>query len=281
MDLYVFLAVLVAAACHAGWNTLLKLDLEPLTATVLMVCASGVLSLPIALYLGLPASASWPYLAASVAIHVGYFLSLATAYKAGDMGQVYPIARGAAPLMTAVLATLLLGESPGGYGWAGIALLASGIVLLAVRGGRVAKTFDARSVGFSLLTSLTITVYTIVDGSGARISGDPVAYTLWLFVLSSIVVGSYGYVRIGPTLLAAARTHWPITAMGSALSVAAYVIAIWAMTVAPIALVAALRETSVLFGALFATLILREPWIAARVVSAVMVLAGALLLRMR
>jgi drug/metabolite transporter (DMT)-like permease len=281
MDLYVFLAVLVAAACHAGWNTLLKLDLEPLTATVLMVCASGVLSLPIALYLGLPASASWPYLAASVAIHVGYFLSLATAYKGGDMGQVYPIARGAAPLMTAVLATLLLGESPGGYGWAGIALLACGIVLLAVRGGRVAKTFDARSVGFSLLTSLTITVYTIVDGSGARISGDPVAYTLWLFVLSSIVVGSYGYVRIGPTLLGAARTHWPITAMGSALSVAAYVIAIWAMTVAPIALVAALRETSVLFGALFATLILREPWVAARVVSAVMVLAGALLLRMR
>jgi drug/metabolite transporter (DMT)-like permease len=281
MDLFVFLAVLVAAAFHAGWNTLLKLDLEPLTATVLMVCASGALALPVALFLGLPRSESWPYLAASVAIHVGYFLSLATAYKAGDMGQVYPIARGAAPLMTAVLATLLLGESPGGYGWAGIMLLACGILLLAVRGGRAAKAFDPRSVGFSLLTSLTITAYTIVDGSGARVSGAPVAYTLWLFVLSAIVVGSYGYVRIGPPLVAAARGHWPSAAMGSALSVAAYVIAIWAMTVAPIALVAALRETSVLFGALFATLILREPWIAARIVSAVMVLAGALLLRMR
>jgi drug/metabolite transporter (DMT)-like permease len=281
MDLYVFLAVLVAAACHAGWNTLLKLDLEPLTATVLMVCVSGALSLPIALYLGLPASASWPYLAASVAIHVGYFLSLASAYKSGDMGQVYPIARGAAPLMTAVLATVILGESPGAYGWAGIALLACGILLLAMRGGRAGKVFDPRSVGFALLTSLTITVYTIVDGSGARVSGDPVSYTLWLFVLSALIVGSYGYVRLGSQLFSAARTHWPITAMGSALSVAAYVIAIWAMTVAPIALVAALRETSVLFGALFATLILREPWIAARIVSAVMVLGGALLLRMR
>jgi drug/metabolite transporter (DMT)-like permease len=281
MDLYVFLAVLVAAACHAGWNTLLKLDLEPLTATVLMVCASGALSLPIALYLGLPASASWPYLAASVAIHVGYFLSLASAYKSGDMGQVYPIARGAAPLMTAVLATVILGESPGAYGWAGIALLACGILLLAMRGGRAGKVFDPRSVGFALLTSLTITIYTIVDGSGARVSGDPVSYTLWLFVLSALIVGSYGYVRLGSQLFSAARTHWPITAMGSALSVAAYVIAIWAMTVAPIALVAALRETSVLFGALFATLILREPWIAARIVSAVMVLGGALLLRMR
>lgn len=281
MDLYVFLAVLVAAACHAGWNTLLKLDLEPLTATVLMVCASGALSLPIALYLGLPASASWPYLAASVAIHVGYFLSLASAYKSGDMGQVYPIARGAAPLMTAVLATVILGESPGAYGWAGIALLACGILLLAMRGGRAGKVFDPRSVGFALLTSLTITVYTIVDGSGARVSGDPVSYTLWLFVLSALIVGSYGYVRLGSQLFSAARTHWRITAMGSALSVAAYVIAIWAMTVAPIALVAALRETSVLFGALFATLILREPWIAARIVSAVMVLGGALLLRMR
>ncbi len=281
MDLYVFLAVLVAAACHAGWNTLLKLDLEPLTATVLMVCASGALSLPIALYLGLPTSASWPYLAASVAIHVGYFLSLASAYKAGDMGQVYPIARGAAPLMTAVLATGILGESPGGYGWAGIALLACGILLLAIRGGRAGKVFDRRTVGFALLTSLTITVYTIVDGSGARVSGDPVSYTLWLFVLSAFIVGSYGYVRLGSQLFSAARAHWSITAMGSALSVAAYVIAIWAMTVAPIALVAALRETSVLFGALFATLILREPWIAARIVSAVMVLGGALLLRMR
>jgi drug/metabolite transporter (DMT)-like permease len=281
VDLFVFLAVLGAAACHAGWNALLKLKLEPVVATALVAVASGVVVVPFALATGLPNAAAWPYVIASVVIHIGYYLALAEAYRTGDLGQAYPIARGSAPLLTAVLAGTLLGEALGVYGWAGVIVLAAGILLLAARGGRAAQPFDTRSVGFALLTSLTITAYTLVDGVGARIAGSSTAYTAWLFLLSGAVMTVYGFWRVGPRLIGDFKTHWPLAFAGAALSTAAYAIAIWAMTVAPIALVAALRETSVLFGALFASLFLREPWIAARIAATALVLAGALLLRVR
>lgn len=281
MDFFVFCAVLAAAACHAGWNALLKLRLEPVVATALVATASGLIAIPAVLVTGLPDAAAWPYLVGSVVIHVGYYLTLAEAYRFGDLGQVYPIARGAAPLMTAVLATVWLQETLGFYGWAGVILLAAGILLLAVRGGRPTRQFDARSVGFALLTSLTITSYTLVDGIGARLAGASTAYTAWLFLLSGLVMTMYGFLRVGRRLAGDFVSNWQMAIAGAALSTTAYAIAIWAMTVAPIALVAALRETSVLFGALFATLLLREPWVLARVTAAIIVLAGALLLRVR
>ena len=280
MNSFVFIAVLAAAACHAGWNTLLKFRLEPVVATALVAGASGVVALPAVLVTGMPAPASWPYLLGSVAIHVVYFLTLAQAYRSGDLGQVYPIARGTAPLMTAILASTWMHEALGVYGWGGVTALATGILLLAVKGGR-APAFDARSIGFALLTSLTITAYTIVDGLGARLSGAPIAYTAWLFLLSGAIMAVHGIVhtggrRVWPEL----QANWPLAVSGAALSIAAYAIAIWAMTVAPIALVAALRETGVLFAALFSTLILREPVMPARIVAALLVLAGAVLLRL-
>ena len=173
MDLFVFLAVLTAAAFHAGWNALLKLDIEPIVATCLVAAVSGLVAVPVAILVGVPNAAAWPYVLASVAIHIVYYLALAEAYKLGDLGQVYPIARGSAPLMTAGLATLWLGETLELFAWAGIVVLAAGILLLALRGGRAFARFDVRSVGFALLTSLTITAYTLVDGVGARLSARP------------------------------------------------------------------------------------------------------------
>lgn len=280
MDLTVFLAVLVAAACHAGWNALLKLNLEALTATTLVAVASGLVALPLVAVLGVPAAAAWPYLASSVLIHTLYYLALAQAYRTGDLGQVYPIARGTAPLLTAVLSTLVLGERLPWMGWAGVGLLASGILLLALRGNRALQPVDARAIGFALLTSLTITSYSIVDGTGARVAGAPVLYTAWLFVLSAVVMAVIGVALRGPQLRPAIAKSGVLALAGAALSVLAYIIAIWAMTRAPIALVAALRETSVLFAALFSTLLLREPVLPARIGAAGVVLAGALLLRL-
>jgi drug/metabolite transporter (DMT)-like permease len=281
MDLFVFLAVLAAAAFHAGWNALLKLNLEPIVATTLVAAASGLVAVPFAFAVGVPNLASWPYVLASVAIHIVYYLALAQAYKFGDLGQVYPIARGTAPLMTAVLATLWLGEALGALAWAGIVVLASGILLLAVRGGRVLERFDVRSVGFALLTSLTITTYTLVDGIGARLAGSALQYTVWLFLLSGGSMAAYGALRIGRRLVGDFAANWQLTLSGAALSTAAYGIAIWAMTVAPIALVAALRETSVLFAALFSMALLREPILAARIAAALLVLTGMVLVRLR
>jgi drug/metabolite transporter (DMT)-like permease len=279
MDTLVFIAVLAAAACHAGWNALLKLDLEPLVATAVVAVASGLVVVPLAVLAGLPDAAAWPYLVASAVIHIGYYAALAEAYRGGDLGHVYPIARGSAPLLTAVLASLLIAERLGGHGWAGILLLAAGILLLAVRGGRLGERFNARAVSFALLTALTISAYTLVDGIGARLAGSAAAYTAWLFVLSGAAMAAWGFARLGPRLGSELKANWPIALAGAALSTAAYGIAIWAMTVAPIALVAALRETSVLFATLFSTLLLREPWRVARVAATLIVLAGALLLR--
>jgi drug/metabolite transporter (DMT)-like permease len=177
---------------------------------------------------------------------------------------------------------LTLGEMLGLSGWAGVIALAGGILLLAVRGGRADRRFDARSVGFALLTSLTITSYTLSDGIGARVAGSAAAYTVWLFLLSGAAMSVYGLFRVGPRRLAGhSKANWAIALGGAVLSTAAYAIAIWAMTVTPIALVAALRETSVLFATLISTLLLREPWLAARIAAAVMVVAGAVLLRVR
>ena len=281
MDLFVFLAVLVAAACHAGWNALLKLKVEPIVATCLMALASSAVVLPLLPFVGLPAPPSWPYLLGSVVVHIAYFLALAQAYRFGDLGQVYPIARGSAPLLTALLAGIWIGEPLGAYGWAGIIVLASGILLLALRGRRSLQAFDARSVGFALLTSLTITAYTLIDGLGARISHSPLQYTVWLFLLSGAAMGVYGIAAIGRRFTTEFAANWRTAVAGAALSTAAYAIAIWAMTVAPIALVAALRETSVLFATLFGVALLREPLLPARIAAACLVLAGVVLVRLR
>jgi drug/metabolite transporter (DMT)-like permease len=279
MDAFVFLAVLSAAVFHASWNALLKMRAEPSVATTLVAVASALVAAPLAAYAGVPAAAAWPWLLASTTIHVGYFLGLSAAYRAGDLGQVYPIARGTAPLLTAVVATYWLGEQLGPRGILGVTVLAGGILLLAVKGGRTLQQFNGRAVAFALLTSLTTTSYTVVDGVGARLSGDAVAYTTWLFVLSGVAMAVYGRLRIGPQLLEECKIHWPIALGGGALSVAAYVIVVWAMTVAPIALVAALRETSVLFAAVLGTVLLREPMRMIRVAAAGLVLAGVLLVR--
>jgi drug/metabolite transporter (DMT)-like permease len=279
MDPFVFVAVLIAAACHAGWNAILKVNVEPIVATTMVAVASGLVVVPFAFLTGLPDAAAWPYLVASVVIHIGYYLALAEAYRHGDLGQVYPIARGTAPLLTAVAATVMLHEVPGLLGWCGLIALTCGILLLAARGGRPLRPLDSRSVGFALLTASTITAYTLVDGIGARVGG-PAAYAVWLFLLSGAAMALYGALYVGSRrLIGVPGGDWVLALCGAGLSTAAYAIVIWAMTVAPIAVVAALRETSVLFATLISTLVLREPWLAPRIGATLLVLAGALLLR--
>ncbi|MEZ5925533.1 MAG: DMT family transporter [Hyphomicrobiaceae bacterium] len=279
MELFVFAAVLVGAACHAGWNTAVKLRLDPLTAISGLAAAAGVAAIPLVIAFGIPAAPSWPYLAASVALHIVYNAALSEAYRAGDLGQVYPIARGAAPVMTALIGTLWLGETLGLSGWLGVVIITTGILLLSLRGGQALDS-DRRAVGFALLTALSITAYSLADGLGGRLSGSPHAYTAWLFLIDGIVMAIYGSWRQGAQLLRAARVNWRVMLLGGILSIASYWIAIWAMTQAPIGLVAALRETSVVFGAFFAWLLLKEPLRAVRIASACLVALGAIFIRL-
>jgi drug/metabolite transporter (DMT)-like permease len=281
MDNYVFLAVLFAAACHAGWNALIKVGLDPLSTTTLISIGSGLVALVFVPLVGVPALPAWPWLTASVAIHLIYFASLIESYRSGDLGQVYPIARGSAPLMTAAATTVFVGEPLTAIGWAGIVWLVAGVLLLSTRGGRVLAAIDRRAVAFALFTALTICTYSVVDGVGARLSVNPNAYSLWLFIGIALVMLPYALYRDGRDLVPAMRRYWRRGFVGGALQVLSYGIAVWAMTVAPIAIVATLRETSVLFGAVIAVVILKEPLRAVRVVAALLIVLGLILIRVQ
>jgi drug/metabolite transporter (DMT)-like permease len=279
MDSFVFAAVLFGAACHAGWNAVIKFGLEPFTTTALIAIASGIVAAPFVVALGLPPHEAWPWLIASIILHLGYYIGLTEAYRAGDMGQVYPIARGSAPLLTAVAATLI-GEKLEPLGWAGIAFLATGIFLLSWRGGRDLARLDRHAIGFALFTSVTIAGYSVVDGIGARLAGNAHAYTAALFVGDGLVMAAFAMLRRGSAVLLDMARYWKSGFVGGTLSLVAYGIAIWAMTVAPIAIVAALRETSVLFGALIAIVVLKEPLRPARIVATLLIVAGLGLIRL-
>jgi drug/metabolite transporter (DMT)-like permease len=281
MDPLVFAAVLVAAACHAGWNAAVKKGLDPLATTVAITVGSSVVAALLVPFVGLPPARAWPWVVASVLIHVVYFAALIESYRAGDMGQVYPIARGSAPLLTAGASAALIGETIGLAAWIGIVLLAGGVLLLSLRGGRDLARIDRRAVGFALFTALTICVYSLVDGTGARVSGDAHSYTAAMFLGNGIAVAAYGLFRRGPAAFGGLARHWPIGLFGGTLSLVSYGIVIWAMTVAPIAIVAALRETSVLFATLIAVVVLREPLRAVRLVAAVVIVIGVALIRLQ
>ena len=281
MENLVFLAVLFAALCHAGWNALIKVGLDPLSTTTLISVGSGIVALVLLPFVGLLAAAAWPWLIASVVIHLFYFAALIESYRAGDLGQVYPIARGAAPLMTATIATFAVGEHLSVLGWAGILALVAGVLLLSMRGGRALAHIDRRAVGFALATALTICAYSVVDGIGARSAGDPNTYSLSLFVGIALVMVPYALWRDGRDVVPAMQRFWWRGFAGGALQVLSYGIALWAMTLAPIAIVATLRETSVLFGAIIAVVILKEPLRAARIAAALLILCGLVLIRLQ
>jgi drug/metabolite transporter (DMT)-like permease len=280
MDSFVFIAVLFAAACHAGWNAAIKRGLDALATTVLISVGASVAAAIFLPVVGWPAAAAWPWCAASVVVHLGYFAALIESYRAGDMGQVYPIARGSAPLMTAAATTLFIGERLGLIGWCGIMLLAAGVLLLSLAGSRELARLDRRAVGFALCTALTICAYSVIDGVGGRLAASANAYSVALFLGIGPVMLIYALARRGRRIVAMMGRNWGTGLAGGALQLGSYGIAIWAMTVAPIALVAALRETSVLFGAVIAVVFLKEPLRASRIVAALMIVAGLTLIRL-
>lgn len=280
MDTLVFTAVLFAAACHAGWNAAIKRELDPFLTTVLISLGAAVVAAACLPIVGLPAAPAWPFVIASVLVHLVYFAALIESYRAGDLGQVYPIARGSAPLMTAIATTVFFGEQLGAFGWGGIVLLVAGVLLLSLRGSRELARLDRAAVGFALFTAVTICAYSVIDGLGARRALNANAYSVALFIGIGPVMALYALRRRGTGAFATMAGRWGTGLIGGMLQVGAYGIAIWAMTVAPIATVAALRETSVLFGAVIAVAILKEPLRLGRVLGAVLIVAGLVLIRL-
>ena len=269
MALNVLLVVLLGAFLHASWNLLVKAGHDTRIATAGVYIGGGVLAGLALPFLPLPASASWPYLAASTAIEVFYGVLLAAAYRVGDLSHAYPLMRGTAPLLVAIGSAALIGEPLSRGVWIGVALVSAGIFSMIA---------DARSQGRSaaatylaLLNACVIAAYTTIDGLGVRVSGQPLAYTLWIFLIVGLPWLIWAAARSGAHRWQSVRRQIPSAAFGGACSVASYGLALWAMTRAPVAAVAAVRETSIVFGTLLGALVLHErvTWVRALAAAAI------------
>ena len=273
LTLPVATAVLGAALLHAAWNALVKGSADKQLDTFAVAAGSGLLALVALPFLPLPASAAWPWLAASAAVHILYFVFLAGAYRWGELSYVYPIMRGGGPMIVAFTGVFAFREVLQASEWLGVALICAGILAFA------AGAHDRRATAFALSNAAVIGAYTLIDAAGARASAAPVSYTFWFFVANGLVIVLFGTWQRGAALPAYLRRHWLRALGGGACALGAYSIALWAMTRAPVALVAVLRETSVIFAAIIGAVLFGEKMTRRRLVATGAVLAGLIALR--
>lgn len=278
MDLIVFIAVVTAAALHASWNGLVKHSTDKHLSMLAIVLGHVPPALVILPFVPTPAQASWPYIAAGACLHFGYQLFLLASYRMGDLTQVYPIARGTAPMIVAVVSVAFLGVVLSSLEIAAIAIIGIGIMSLSiVRQGDGLRNTQAALTAF--ITGCFIASYSLVDGLGAREAGTALGFYGWLTILNALLLSAtMAVIRPGVfrRLAGEGRT---MALVGGGASYAAYALVIWAFTQAPIALVTALRETSIIFALLIGVVFLKEKLNLAKVVSTAVTLSGAILLR--
>jgi drug/metabolite transporter (DMT)-like permease len=262
--------VLAAAILHAAWNAVLRGGADRLWSMAVIGASTALVGLPFALLLPQPAAPSWGFLAASTAIHIVYAQLLVAAYRQGELGEVYPIARGVSPLLVTLGAAIVASERPGTVALAGVVLVSCGILSLARR-----RRGDASAVVLALATGVSIACYTVVDGMGARRAGSPFSYSAWLFLLHGTAMPLVYYLRRGDSTQLPPLRQTALAAAGGVVSVAAYTAVIWALTLSTMGPVSALRETSVLFAAVIGRLYLGEALTLRRLASGAVIALGA------
>lgn len=272
MTLSILALLIFAAALHAGWNALVKTATDRETAAVSVAIGGGVIGAALLPFLPPMDPAAIPYVVVTAAIHVLYYWLVARAYR-GDLSVTYPLMRGLAPLIVTLVGAVLLAEVPGPLSLAGILLVCLGIIALALDGLRSGRG-GRGAVGAALLNAAVIAAYTLCDGLGVRLSGAPATYVAWLMVASALTNLGWAMRRPGAAAVRRLADNAVVGLIGGAMSMASYGIALWAMTVAPIGLVAAIRESSVLFAAAMGALALHERFGRARWTAAAVVAAG-------
>ena len=276
MELHIILIVLTAALLHASWNSMIKGGKNPLLDSMMISLVWIVISVIIIPLLPFPDPKSWPLIIVTVLIHVGYFFLLAKSYHKGEFSRVYPIVRGLPPLIVSIASFLILGENMSFYGWLGIAAISCGILTLEIG----SKISSPRVFFLSLATAIMIAAYTFIDGVGARVSGNSTSFLMWLSLFQSIIFITLVVAINGKKqCLNHALNHWKKGIFSGLISISAYSIVLWAMTKAPIAQVSAIRETSVLFGSIIAITFLSEPLRISRIISAIMITIGIVMVK--
>ncbi len=278
MELSVFLIVLMAALLHASWNAIVKMNGDRVLFMAVMMAGSGLVALIATLFLPFPAPESWPYIATSVGLHIGYPLFLLMAYKFGDLSHVYPLARGSAPLIVALVSVLYIGETLSSQAMIAVLIMAFGIMSLSLTRG-AQDLWNPQAVFFALGTGLFIAAYTLTDGIGARLAGSAHSYTAWMMGLEGLPFIAYILITRRARALPQIARVWKTAVLMGLMSLVAYWSVIWAMTVAPIALVAAVRETSIIFALLFGVFFLKEKLSLLKLASTFMTLFGVVLLK--
>jgi len=280
-------AVLFGALLHAGWNALVKSGGDKPLDTALMHFMGALVALPLLLWFGLPGPQALPWIAASLVIHVGYYMALAGAYHHGELGLTYPIMRGFAPLLVALGSATFVGEAPSAADWVGIVGITLGVALVGLAHPGQAL-HHGKALAYAFANAAIIAVYTVVDGLGVRTEvahgGHALSYVLLLFVLDGLPYPLLVWWRRGAEgrreILGYARRRWPLAMAGGCASIGSYAIALWAMTQAPVASVAALRETSVLFAAILGTWLLKEAFGLQRALGTLVIVGGVMALRL-
>jgi drug/metabolite transporter (DMT)-like permease len=279
MSFGILAAVLGAAFLHAAWNAAIKVGESRLGAMVLLSIGEVVLGLGVAAFFPLPASNVWPWIVASSCAHFFYKFFLAYAYERGDLSRVYPIARGTAPMLVAIVGgAFFLSDSLSAQEYLGIFVLGLGI--LAMAQGVFTQGENRKLIPFALGAAVATACYTMIDGTGARISGDAVMYIAWVFVVEGalFIVGMLAL--RGPAIIPGGGRNWAAGMFAAAASYGAYATSVWAMTKAPIAVVAALRETSILFALLIGWAIFGERISRGKLIAALMIVCGVIVTRL-
>jgi drug/metabolite transporter (DMT)-like permease len=278
----VLAAVLGAAALHALWNSLVKSASDKFLSSAIVALWCGVAAVMAALVLPRPAGAAFPFIIASALIHIVYFILVGQLYRSADLSVAYPIMRGLAPLIAAVIALVTLGEAPPPIASLGVAALVVGVLAMGASGfahGRINRP----TILVALVNSAVIAIYSVIDGQGARLSGAgsafAFAYNSWADALTALAYLPIILFLRGRVAVSAFVVDWRRGLVGGLAAFFGYAIVIWAMTRAPIAAIAALRETSVVFAAIIGVVALREPFHAQRAVAVLVILAGIILLR--
>ncbi len=277
MSIGIFGAVLFAAILHAAWNAIVKFGTDKLQGMVLLSIAHALIGFAMVLSFPLPDRSSLIWLILSVILHLIYKTFLTLAYQKGDLSRVYPISRGTAPVMVLIASLLFLNDEFTHWQVAGVALIGFGILLMAR--GVFAHGERRDLLPYALAAAMGTAGYTLADGIGARLSMSPSAYIGWIFFLDASMFTVWALAFKGLKVIPKEPRVLALGLLAGTASVGAYWIAVWAMTVAPIALVAALRETSVLFAVLIGVFFLKEKADKGKIIAALVIVSGVILMR--